>query len=235
MVGSEPDPEEFVEKQSSSDFTQIITHMYRAEVQRAYNWRRRLDRTTEWSIVILSAITTWAFSDPQRGHELILGVLIFMGTLLWIESRRYRYYNVWLGRIKALEENFIARTLYPKDKVSSRAWMKTLANDLRHPQFKIPLWIAVAHRLRRVYFWLFSVTTMLWLGKLAIHPYSIPDFATMIERAGILSIPGYVVFPLIIFFLGMSGIIAYYGHTHEKKGVSLVEEDVVRDDWDKMT
>lgn len=231
----EPDPEEFVEKQTSADFTQIITHMYRAEVQRSYNWRRRLDRTTEWSIVILSAVTTWVFSQPKRGHELLLGVLIFMGTLLWIESRRYRYYNVWLSRIKTLEENFLARTLYPEDKVSSREWMETLAEDLRHPEFKIPFWIALGHRLRRVYLWLFSITTMLWIGKLAIHPTSASDLTTIVSRAGILAIPGFWVFILVVIVLEISVIWAIFGYRSEKKGVKLVEEDEIREEWDKMT
>ncbi len=229
------DPEEFVEKQTSSDFTQIITHMYRAEVQRSYNWRRRLDRTTEWSIVILSAITTWTFSVPERRHELLLSVLIFMGTLLWIESRRYRFYNVWLSRIKALEENFLARTLYPSDEVSSRGWMKTLADDLRSPRFKIPFWIAVAHRLRRVYLWLFSLTVMLWLAKLAIHPKPVSNIGRIIDRASIMGLSGMAVFTLIAALIGVSVLLSILGPHYEEKGVKLVEDDKVRKEWDKMT
>jgi len=231
----DPDPEEFVERQDSGDFTQIITHMYRAEIQRAYNWRRRLDRTTEGSIVILSAVTTWVFSVPDRSHALLLGILIFMGTLLWIEARRYRFYNVWLGRIKTLEENFLARTLCPEDKVSSREWMKTLAEDLRHPKFKIPFWIAVAHRLRRVYLWLFSVTVMLWLGKLAIHPHPASDLTTIVSRADILVLPGFWVFVLVVIILELAILSAILGHRHEKKGVKLVEETETSESWDKMT
>lgn len=231
----EPDPEEFVEHQDSGDFTQIITHMYRAEVQRSYNWRNRLDRTTEWSIVILSALTTWTFSVPGRRHELLLSVLIFMGTLLWIESRRFRYYNVWLSRIKTLEENFLAKTLSPDKKVSTRKWMDTLANDLRNPRFKIPLWIAVAHRLRRVYFWLFSLTVMLWLGKLAIHPTPAPSLVVMINRASILAIPGYVVIILTSILLNGTAIIALWGSPHEEKGIKIVEKKGIDKDWDRMT
>ncbi len=229
------DPEEFVEQQNSSDFTQIITHMYRGEVQRAYNWRNRLDRTTEWAIVILSAITTWVFTEPARRHELLLSVMIFMLALLWIESRRYRFYNVWLGRIKTLEENFIARTLYPKDEVSSREWMETLAEDLRDPKFKIPFWIAIAHRLRRVYFWLFSVTVLLWMGKLAVHPTPASDLMEMIGRAEMQVIPGFVVFTIIIGLLVTAGALAFLGTRYERKGVKLVEEDEIREEWDKMT
>jgi len=231
----EPDPEEFVERQDSGDFTQIITHMYRAEVQRSYNWRNRLDRTTEWSIVILSALTTWTFSVPGRRHELLLSVLIFMGTLLWIESRRFRFYNVWASRIKTLEENFLAKTLSPDKKVSTREWMDTLANDLRNPRFKIPFWIALAHRLRRVYFWLFSLTIMLWFGKLAIHPEPATSFGDMINRASILAVPGYVVMILISILLTGTAIIAIFGSQHEQKGIKIVERKGTDESWDKMT
>jgi len=231
----EPDPEEFVEHQDSGDFTTVLTHMYRAEVQRSYNWRNRLDRTTEWSIILLSALTTWTFSVPERRHELLLSVLIFMGTLLWIESRRFRFYNVWSSRIKTLEENFLAKTLSPDKKVSTREWMETLADDLRNPRFKIPLWIAVAHRLRRVYFWLFSLTIMLWLGKLAIHPTPAPSLVAMIDRASILAVPGYVVIILISILLNGTAIIAIFGSQHEHKGVKIVERKGIDGDWDKMT
>ncbi len=231
----EPDPEQFVEHQDSSDFTTVVTHMYRAEVQRSYNWRRRLDRTTEWSIVILSALTTWIFSVPDRRHELLLSVLIFMSVLMSIESRRYRYYNVWLSRIKTLEENFLAKTLSPEKEVSTREWMETLADDLRNPTFKIPLWIAISHRMRRVYFWLFSLTVMLWIGKLAIHPSTADSLGEMVSRASIMTMPGYLVVVLIILFLIVCGIMAIYGSHHEIKGVKIVEESKTDEKWDKMT
>lgn len=228
-----PDPEEFVDRQDSADFSNIITHMYRGEVQRTYNWRRRLDRTTEWSIVILSAITTWVFSVPERGHVLLLAVLIFMGVLLRIEARRYRYYNVWMARLKTLEENFIARTLCPGEKVSSREWMKTLADDLKTPKFKIPTWVAIAHRLRRVYLWLFSITILLWLVKLSVHPSPISSIGDILQRASIIGIPGWFVFSLIVLFILVISLVAVIGKKHEKKGIKVVEEDEVRDEWDK--
>lgn len=229
------DPEEFVEKQEMGDFTSVMVNFYRGEMQRAYTWRRRLDRTTEWSIVILSALTTWTFSVPGRRHELLLGVLIFMGTLLWIEARRYRHYNVLLGRIKTLEENFIAKTLEPEKEVSTREWMETLAKDLKHPHFKIPFWIAIGHRLRRVYIWLISLTLMLWVTKIVIHPSPASDLGTVINRASIIVIPGYMVFLLIGSALALLMVIAAFSSRHEMKGGKIVEEGGVDKDWEKMT
>ncbi len=231
-----PDPEEFVDCQDSADFSNIVTHMYRGEVQRTYNWRGRLDRTTEWSIVLLSAITTWVFSVPERSHFLLLAVLIFMGVLLRIEARRYRYYNMWQGRVKTLEENFMARTLCPDEEVSSREWMKILAEDLKSPKFKIPIWVAIAHRLRRVYFWLFSITIILWLVKLIVHPYPTSSIGNILQRASIIEIPGWIVISLIVLFILVVSLVALIGKKYERKGEKVVEKDEVREDWDeKMT
>ncbi len=229
------DPEDYVEKQAIGDFTSVMVNFYRGEMQRAYTWRRRLDRTTEWSIVILSALTTWTFSVPGRRHELLLSVLIFMGTLLWIEARRYRHYNVLLGRIKALEENFIAKTLDPGEGVSTREWMKTLAKDLKHPKFKIPFWIAIGHRLRRVYIWLISLTLMLWITKITIHPEPAMDLGTIFNRASIIEIPGSIVFFLIGTALVVMISISIMSSHHERKGGKIVEKRSVDEDWDKMT
>ncbi|MEF8836220.1 MAG: DUF2270 domain-containing protein [Candidatus Thermoplasmatota archaeon] len=229
------DPEEFVEKQEIGDFTSVMVNFYRGEMQRAYTWRRRLDRTTEWSIVILSALTTWTFSSPGRRDELLLSVLIFMGTLLWIEARRYRHYNVLLGRIKTLEENFIAKTLDPGEGVSTREWMKTLAEDLKHPQFKIPIWIAIGHRLRRVYIWLISLTLMLWLTKVVLHPIPASNLGVVFNRASIIGIPGYVIFSLIGAVLVLLILIAVLSTRHERKGVKIVEKKGTDGEWDKMT
>ncbi|ELZ18002.1 hypothetical protein C477_12377 [Haloterrigena salina JCM 13891] len=38
-------------------------------------WRERLDQTTYWAIVIMSAILTWTFSSRNNPHYvLLLGV-----------------------------------------------------------------------------------------------------------------------------------------------------------------
>jgi len=229
----EPDPEEFVDKQEIGDFTSVLVNFYRGEVQRAYTWRTRLDRTTNWAILILSVLITWTFSSPERPHELLLFTLIFMFTLLIIESRRYRYYNVWASRIKVLEENFIAKALSPREKVSSRDWMRTLAEDLKKPHFKIPLWTAISHRLRRIYQWLFSVTIILWISKLAMHPTSARSLGQIISRAKISTVPGNVISAIVFGFYIITMIIAFIGPRFEERKSKIVDDEESRKEWEK--
>ncbi len=194
----DPDPEDFVEGLSMSDFSNMIVHMYRGEVQRANVWRQRLDRTTNWTILILSGLITWTYTGPDRPHELLLFGMVFI-TILWcIESRRFLSFNAYDSRVRVLEKNFIAKSINPDKDVTSRQWLNTLAEDLRTPHYKIFYWKALSHRLRRIYIWLFSVTMLLWFGKLFMHPTPTGDFTTMILRSHIGGIPGAMIFSIAV-------------------------------------
>ncbi|MFO7791450.1 MAG: DUF2270 domain-containing protein [Candidatus Saliniplasma sp.] len=203
----DPDPEDFVEIMEMSDFSTIVSHMYRGEVQRANVWRQRLDRTTNWAILILSALITWTYTEPSRPHELLLFGVLFISILWFIEGRRFLSFNAYDSRIRVLEKNFIGKTLNPDKDVTSRQWLKTLADDLRRPHYKLPYWKALSHRLRRIYIWLFSVTLLLWLGKLFMHPFPTGDFTIMIMRSDIGGLPGPLVFSIIVSYYVMLVII----------------------------
>ncbi len=204
-----PDPEDFVDDQDVTEFTTILVHMYRGEMQRSYTWRSRLDTTTNWAILLLSALITWTYSTPSNPHELLLFSIVFIALLLAIEARRFMYYNLWHSRVRALERDFISRSINPREKVTSRKWMVDLAEDLKVPHFKINFWEAISHRLRRVYVWLFSISILLWLGKLIIHPVQADSFSVMVERAESFGVPGKIVFASLMAFFIVDLIIAY--------------------------
>ncbi|MEF8874033.1 MAG: DUF2270 domain-containing protein [Candidatus Thermoplasmatota archaeon] len=227
------DPEEFVDQQDIGEFTSIVTDFYRGEVQRAYTWRTRLDRTTNWAILILSALITWTFSVSSRPDELLLFSLLFISILLIIEARRYRFYNVWASRIRVLEENFIAKALNPEEDVSSREWMKTLAEDLKDPHFKIQLWVAVSHRLRRVYVWLYTVVIILWSGKLAMHPFPSSDFGVLLHRAGLGSIPGVVIMFSVFGVYSFALILSLIGPRIEERKSKIKTDEKTRKEWEE--
>ncbi len=229
----EPDPEEFVEMQNISDFTQAVVHLYRGEMQRAYNWRIRLDNTTNWAIILLSAVITWTFTDPKNPHELLLLSLFFITMLLGIEARRYMFFNVWNSRVRALEENLMARILNPKKAVTSRQWMKKLASDLSTPAFKITYWHAVSHRIRRVYIWLFTLVIALWYSKLILHPVHVVDFNQFVSRAEFMSIPGFVVFPVITSILVVLFLISLTTPRVEHEWDRIRKDSDLMKDWDK--
>lgn len=227
------DPEDFIDRQSSTDISTTIAHLYRGEMQRSYTWRTRLDTTTNWAILILSALITWTFSSPDHPHELLLFALLFNVVLLGIEARRYMYYNVWHSRVRALETDYISRTLDPDIEVTSRDWLKLLAEDLRNPHFKIPYWHAVSRRLRRIYVWLFTLTTLLWFGKLAMHPTNADSFSTVVRRAQFLPIPGTVVVSFIVAFTVVVILITLTNPHYDEEWDKISIDDEVMDKWKK--
>ncbi|MGM0510230.1 MAG: DUF2270 domain-containing protein [Thermoplasmatota archaeon] len=228
-----PDPEDFVEQQGMSDFTSVMVNFYRGEVQRAYTWRTRMDRTTNWAILILSVLITWTFSAPGRPPELLLFSMLFLTILMFIESRRYMVYNVWDSRIRVLEENFIAKALNPEEEVTSREWMKTLAEDLKRPSFKMPLWHAISHRLRRIYVWLFYLTIILWLGKLSMHPVSSGSLEVIVSRASFAGLSGRLVVAFIFGVFIFLNIIAFAGPQFEERKGQIRVSNKTRKEWEK--
>ncbi len=196
---------------SKIDDTDVFMHLYRGELQRINTWRARMDRTTNWSIVITVGVLTWVFANPQRPHWIILPGLALVYAFLFTEARRYRHYDMWRGRVRLLEERFLAR-YFDRRIEEKEGWEHVLADDLRDPQFKITWQEAVKRRLKRIYIWLFFIFVSAWIGKIYMHPdtaISVAEFFNRISgplglRAGIIVftlILGSVVGSIIYFFI----------------------------------
>ena len=85
----------------SSDFNTAMVHFYRGEMSRSNIWRTRLDATTNWAVVTTGATLTFAFSNPNNPPVIILMNTLLILLFLFIEARRYRYFNVWRARVSA--------------------------------------------------------------------------------------------------------------------------------------
>lgn len=139
-----------------------VAHLYRGEIHRMRFWRERLDQTTYWAIVIMSAVLTWTFSSRGNPHYILLLGAAALATFLVIEARRYRGYDIWRGRVRTLQKNVFAYGLDPSVGVEEPEWRTELAEDYRSPTIKITTEEAIAHRLRRVYLLLFTITLGAW-------------------------------------------------------------------------
>lgn len=139
-----------------------LAHLYRGEVHRMKLWRERLDRTTNWSVILMAALLTWAFSNESNPHYVILLGNAAIGLFLVIEARRYRAYDMWRARVRELQRNVFAAGLDPRREPSDD-WRTELAADYEQPSIKITAEEAIAHRLRRVYLPLFGVLNGAWL------------------------------------------------------------------------
>lgn len=140
-------------------------HLYRGEVHRMQFWRERLDRTTYWAVVLMSALLTWTFSSPDNPHYLLLVGTAALVAFLVIEARRFRGYDIWRGRVRSMQKNVFAYGLDPSAGLADPDWRATLSEDYRTPTIRISVEEAVAHRLRRVYLLLFTILIGAWVVR----------------------------------------------------------------------
>lgn len=89
-----------------AEYISAMVHFYRGELQRADDWRARLDPTTNWAVVTAGAMLSFSFNSPEHSHVTLLLSLVLVSIFLVFESRRFRYYDVWRSRVRMFEENF---------------------------------------------------------------------------------------------------------------------------------
>ncbi|MUV87455.1 DUF2270 domain-containing protein [Natronomonas sp. CBA1123] len=197
-----------------SDFLALMGHAYRGEMGRTTSWRTRIDRTTNWAVVLTATLLTWAFSSESRPHYILLIGIVMLTVFLGIEARRYRVYDIWRSRIRMLEENVFANALDPEG-VELSNWRELLSDDFRAPAVKTPVIEAVSRRLRRVYFALISVLVAAWVVRLTV-------FATtptgLIETATVGIVPGEVVLGSIAVYYVCGIVLTLWPNRRKAKG-----------------
>lgn len=171
-------------KLKSGEFVTAMVHFFRAEIQRANVWRQRLDTTTNWAVVATGATLSIAFGQASVHHSVILLNTLLVLWFLFIEARRYRYYELWSYRIRLMETDFYAAMLVPPFHPSAE-WAESLAENLLTPSFPISMWEAFGRRLRRNYYWLFLILLASWIAKIYLFPQSPVDLAEFMERASV--------------------------------------------------
>ena len=152
--------------QSSAELVNVFAHYYRAEMQRAISWRDRLDRTTNWAIAGAAGILSVSLNQPEKHHGLLLFGMALVFLLLVIESRRYRFFDVYRRGVRIFETGYYAQILDPASPVPQE-WLAQLGENIRAPRITLTLKEAMAHRLRRNYCWIFLILLAAWLLKVA--------------------------------------------------------------------
>jgi uncharacterized membrane protein len=190
----------------ASNFATAMVHFYRAEITRANTWRNRLDVTTNWAVVSTAAAISFAFSQPETHHSVIILINVLITLFLFIEARRYRYYELWSYRVRLIETDFYAAMLVPP--FQPRAdWSKRLADSLLQPTFPISFSEALGRRLRRNYVWIYLILGIAWLAKLFLYSSGTATTLEFARRAriGILSGEAVLAFQLV-FYLALIAI-----------------------------
>lgn len=215
---------------NSAEFINAFSHYYRAEISRMISWRDRMDRTTNWAIGAAAAMLSVSLSSPAAHHGVLLFATLLVYLLLAIESRRYRFFDVYRSRVRLLERNYYVPLLGGGTLPDPVAWSIPLSESLRAPRFTLTLWQAMARRLRRNYCWIFLILLLAWMLKVAtvLRPGKsslefVQNSEELFRNASIAFIPGWMV--LIIVF-GYFGWMLYLMYRHREMPGELAYGEV---------
>lgn len=177
---------------SVADIT-AIAHLYRGELYRSTVWRTRLDATTNWAVVATGLALSLTFSSPSASPLPLVLVGLLVAVFLYIEARRYCFFDFWRLRAHILEVWFFGPILRGQGIRVDNGWNEILYQDYRAPNLHITFLEAVGRRLRRNYGWIFLIQVTSYIGKLLIHPVTIVSLEDVWVRATIGPVPGQLV------------------------------------------
>ncbi|MCW8984671.1 MAG: DUF2270 domain-containing protein [Thermoanaerobaculales bacterium] len=204
---NEPDPPTL--SVNDRDVVTAVSHLYRAEMNRMSVWRQRLDVTSNWAVILATALTTFTLGSADVPHyTLLLGLgLVFISILL--EGRRYRHLHHSKWRLYLLESGFFANILAPaKQTEPSPDWKRLLAADLRHTHFSISWLTGMRLRLRRNYLLVIGFMSAVWVAKLFMHPTRVKNLAEFYARLHVGEfIPSWLVAATALAFLVTAAVL----------------------------
>ncbi|MET0943293.1 MAG: DUF2270 domain-containing protein [Mesorhizobium sp.] len=151
---------------TSSEMVTVMVHFHRAEIGRMAGWRDRIDQTSNWAITVVAAMLSVSLSTPTAHHGVLLFAMVLVYLLLWIEARRYRFFDVYRGRVRQIERHYLAQLFCPMKDFSAN-WQQILGQSLREPHFHLTYGQAFSRRLTRNYIWMFLILLVAWILKLS--------------------------------------------------------------------
>jgi len=194
----------------TKDGTTTLAHYYRGEMARMISWRDRLDRTTNWAIGAVAAMLSISLATTSAHHSVLLFSMVLVFLLLYIESRRYRFFHLYRTRVRLLERNYYSLFFDTKKPATSTDWMDELSESLHQPKFTITQKQAMARRLSRNYCWIFLVLLWAWLLKATtaeLQPSTgtaefVHSFDELLKITAVGYVPGWLVLGCVLVFYG---------------------------------
>jgi uncharacterized membrane protein len=163
-------------------YINAMSHFYRGELGRIMAWRVRLDTTTNWAITVTSTVFTVAFSLREVPHGIFFFNVAVVWILLWIESRRYRFYDAFRARVRLLEAHFLVPMVLRDTNLLQGDWQRLMCEDLLLPSFKISKLESLGRRFKRNYVYLFLLILCAWIAKIFLHaPAPISSWRTFFD------------------------------------------------------
>ncbi|MBE2181161.1 MAG: DUF2270 domain-containing protein [Chthoniobacterales bacterium] len=186
-------------------YVNAMSHFYRGELGRIMVWRQRLDMTTTWAITSTTTIITVAFSFRDIPHIVFFFNLVIVWMMLWIEARRYRFYDAFRGRVRMLEAHFFVAMVSRNPALLAGEWQRLVCEDLILPSFKISKLEAVGRRLKRNYVFIIAIILVAWLTKIFMHANPpIHSWGSFYAALGVGELPGW----FVGFVLGITIVLA---------------------------
>jgi len=180
-------------------YVNAMSHFYRGELGRIMIWRQRLDATTTWAITSTTTIITVAYSFRDIPHIVFFFNLALVWIMLWIEARRYRFYDAFRGRVRMLESHFLVPMVSQSDRLLDGEWRRLVCEDLILPSFKISKLEAVGRRLKRNYVFIFAVIIAAWTLKIFMHASPpIVSFASFYAAFKVSELPAWFGFAIYL-------------------------------------
>jgi uncharacterized membrane protein len=124
---------------------------------------------------------------------------VLVTLCLFMESRRYRYFDLWNYRIRLIETNFYGSIL-AGIRQPMPDWEMRLAQNLMQPTFPMSKLEAIGHRLRRNYLWIFLVLQLAWVAKLLLMSGDLLTPGELLRRATMGVVPGSAVVMMVLLF-----------------------------------
>ncbi len=198
-----------------SEYIAAMVHLYRGEQYRAQVWRTRLDVTTNWAVLSIGALLSFAFTKIHDGGAmphvvLVLGMYMIF-TMLVFEARRFRFYDAWRNRVRRIEENFYVPILRRDLTSMVENWGFYVAEDLLNPNFKITFLMALKARLVNNYLPLFAVLLGAWAFVFRVIDAELERMDDWVPLAGVAVLYGFLALVLIFVKRGPSPEEVYFG------------------------
>lgn len=195
------DPATRLKPSLDGSYITAMSHFYRGEMGRIMSWRSRLDVTTTWAVTTTTSIVTVAFTFQQLPHIIFLFNIAIVWMMLWIEARRYRFYDAFRARVRMLEAHFLVPIVMQNASMLQGEWQKLVCEDLLLPSFKISRLEAIGRRLKRNYMFIFVIILVAWLMKVALHSNPEKGFSGYYDALAVGRIPAW--------FIGIVMVVTY--------------------------
>ena len=197
-------------KMRPAEFNTAWVHYYRAEIQRSNTWRTRLDATTNWAVLTVAAAISFALSSPNNHYGVIILDMMLITLFLWIEARRYRYYEIVELSSQANRGQFLCRDARATCPTPTPPGPNGWPGLFREPKFPISLWEAFGRRLRRNYLWIYFILDGAWALKSYIHPAPAASLSEFLDRSSLEVVPGLLMMGLGLLFNGLLIFLAVF-------------------------